>query len=307
MEMDRQRPELDAQAERSEESPRPAGAEQLIIRRILVAMDASSDSRAALHAAAALAEVMHAELLGLFVEDINVLRLAELPFGREIRFPAAVSLRLEPLEIERQLRMRALELRRELEEITRAHQLQSSFRVVRGRVEMELLAAAHDVDLLALGRIGHSVAKRGRLGSTALAAALQAGQPVLLVRPDGDLSRPLVVVDDGSDAGARSVAIAASLLRRFSSMRTGELKVLIWAADDELAYARRQLLVAALGEIEVNADYQHFHESAPERLMELVNRQEGGLLVLPVCAVGLPSETVRRLLEDARQHVLVVH
>ena len=49
-------------------------------RRILVALDASAHSHAALAAAVALAARLHAEIEGLFVEDINLLRLAELPF-----------------------------------------------------------------------------------------------------------------------------------------------------------------------------------------------------------------------------------
>ncbi|MBK7177644.1 MAG: universal stress protein [Chloroflexi bacterium] len=57
------------------------------IQRILVALDASPHSLAALEAAIDLAERLDAELQGLFVEDINLLRLAQLPFARELRYP----------------------------------------------------------------------------------------------------------------------------------------------------------------------------------------------------------------------------
>ena len=46
----------------------------LIIRRILVALDTSKHSLAALEAADELAAWLKAELFGLFVEDINLLR-----------------------------------------------------------------------------------------------------------------------------------------------------------------------------------------------------------------------------------------
>ena len=55
-----------------------------LVRRILVAVDASHHSIAALEAAVELATRFQAELLGLYVEDINLLRLAQLPFGREV-------------------------------------------------------------------------------------------------------------------------------------------------------------------------------------------------------------------------------
>jgi K+-sensing histidine kinase KdpD len=53
----------------------------LTIRRILVALDASPDSLAALKTAADLARRMEAELMGLFVEDIELLRMADSPYA----------------------------------------------------------------------------------------------------------------------------------------------------------------------------------------------------------------------------------
>jgi nucleotide-binding universal stress UspA family protein len=276
------------------------------LRRIVVALDASANSQAALRAATALAQATESELLGLFVEDVNVLRLSELPFGREIRFPAAVSRPLDTGELEQQLRRRAAQVRRELGEIADAHQVRSTFRVVRGRVDSELLAAALEADLLALGRLGHSLARRARLGSTAWAAVTGAGKPVLLVRPSGDLVRPLVVIDDGTAAGERALGLSLALLRHFGSARSGEMRVLVWAPDDERAFARRQALAAMVEGSDAAAEFQHFHDAGPEHLVELIERQTAGLLVLPVSPDGLPLETVRALLENAQQHVLVV-
>ena len=51
------------------------------MRRILVAVDASPHSLAALDAALRLAADLEAEIIGLFVEDINLLRLAGMPEG----------------------------------------------------------------------------------------------------------------------------------------------------------------------------------------------------------------------------------
>ena len=63
----------------------------LAIRRILIALDASTHSLAALHAAAEMAANMQAELIGLFVEDENLLHLAGLPFAQEVRSSSAES------------------------------------------------------------------------------------------------------------------------------------------------------------------------------------------------------------------------
>ena len=63
----------------------PSGAE-FGIRRIMVALDGSAHASGAPEAAAALAARLHAELEGVFVQDIDLARLAALPIGREIQF-----------------------------------------------------------------------------------------------------------------------------------------------------------------------------------------------------------------------------
>lgn len=65
-----------------------------LIRRILVALDTSPSSQAALEAAVALAERLNAEVCGLFVEDVDLLRVAESPYAREILYPSAEEGRL---------------------------------------------------------------------------------------------------------------------------------------------------------------------------------------------------------------------
>ncbi len=71
------------------------------IRRILVALDASGASLAALDAAARLAATLEAELLGLFVEDEDLLRLAGLPCAREVGFTFTQARRMESADMER--------------------------------------------------------------------------------------------------------------------------------------------------------------------------------------------------------------
>ena len=51
-------------------------------RRVVVALDASQASRRVLGAAAAVAAREGAELIGLFVEDTNLLHMGALPFTR---------------------------------------------------------------------------------------------------------------------------------------------------------------------------------------------------------------------------------
>ncbi|MBK6326147.1 MAG: universal stress protein [Chloroflexi bacterium] len=111
------------------------------IQRILVALDASPHSLAALEAAIDLAERLDAELQGLFVEDINLLRLAQLPFARELRYPLPGSQKVDTLHMEEQLRGQAAQAQRLFQQLAEDHKIKHSFTVVRGVVASSLLRA----------------------------------------------------------------------------------------------------------------------------------------------------------------------
>ncbi len=270
------------------------------LRRILIALDASAHSHAVLAAAMTLAARLHAEVEALFVEDINLLRLAELPFAREIRFGQTGALQVETEALRRNLRARAAILRHEIEEMATENRLSSTFRVARGAVAEEILSAAREVDLLALGRRGHSLAPRAHLGSTARAAITGAASAVLLVRPVVEVG-PVLVLYDGSDAGARTLALAAQVNSEASALR-----VLVWGPDEETALERRQLAVQILGERGADVHYQHLAGGDAQRVLTWVNKQGGSLLILPTGEGAWPAGTQAALLDEAQPHLLLV-
>lgn len=285
------------------EDGRAGLAEQWSVRRILVALDASAHSQAALNAAVNLASRLHSEVHGLFVEDINLLRLAELPFAREVRYGEPAARLVERDDLQRKLRARATVLRHELEALAEQNKLRSTFRVVRGSVDSELLAAALESDLLALGRLGHSFARRARLGSVARAAVAKAASAVLLVWPDTD-GGPVIVLYDGSAAGRRALATAAAVAGMEGE--SPDLRVLVWGPDEQAAFDRRQLAVRLLEPVRTHVQYQHLSGGDPQRILDWVNKQHGSLLVLAAGEDGLPADVLECLLNDAEQHILLI-
>lgn len=279
----------------------PDTSAEIIVRRIVVALDASRYSRVALETAAQLAAAMHAEVLGLFVEDINLLRLAELPFVREVRFSQIGGRQLEMDELLRGLRARAAVLRQAMHEMSQRHQLHTDFRVTRGPVSAELLSAALDADILVLGRLGHSLARRARLGSSARAIVSQALTPVLLVREDIEDIETVVVIFDGSDASHRALRIGLDLAESGH-----ELRVLVAAETDEVSYALRQACVELVGDRGPRVHYRHFVNLAPEGVLKLVSERAGGILILSTRDSRLSSDVIQRLLDDAPHHILLI-
>lgn len=186
----------------------PALAERPL-RRILVAIDASRPSLEALEAAAILAARHGAELAGLFVEDIDLLRAAELPFAGPLALIGGSP--LPAASIGASVRALAERARAALAEVATTRQLRWSFRVARGRVEVEVLQAAVEADLLALGRVGRGLAGGRRPGSTAQAAASRARAPVLLAAGEAANALPLWVAWDGSSGAEAALDLALRL------------------------------------------------------------------------------------------------
>ena len=118
------------------------------IRRVIVGLDPVLQSRALLEAAVELAGRMEAELLGLFVENQDLLHFAGLPFAREVGFASATRRTLDVESMERSLRALAKEAQRTLAAVAGRTPVQWSFRVVRGSPAAELLAAAEESDLV---------------------------------------------------------------------------------------------------------------------------------------------------------------
>jgi len=222
------------------------------VERIVVALDASPHSVAALEAAAELAALMEAELEGLFVEDSDLLCLCGLPFSQEVDACTTVVRPLETEEMERQLRGMAAAIERTMEQVAGRAAVRWSFRVRRGAVVEELLAAAQDAALMSVGRAGR-VRRRG-MGSTARSLVDRARRPVLLSgervgrsSAGGRLEEPLTVLYTGTAAAGRALDMAL----RLWSGRPIPLRVVVWAGGDAspdvdaLEETARRLVAAA--------------------------------------------------------------
>lgn len=187
-------------------------AEPVVTERVLVALDASPQSQAALRAAARVAAAMQAELQGLFVEDANLFHVCNSPFCREVGLRTAVVRQLESQTVERQLRVLAAEMRRSLARVAGEAQVRWSFQVTRGAVGHELLAAAENSILLSLGRTGWLTGSH--LGSTTRTIVQRTLRPLLILGNHDGLTHPLTVVYNGSASADRAVTLAARLAQR---------------------------------------------------------------------------------------------
>lgn len=270
------------------------------IERILVALDPSKHSRAALEAAARMAARFDAELLGLFVEDVNVRRLAELPFIEEVGLFTGTCRRVQIRELSRQLQVQAGRIRRQFTISTRGIETQCNFRVVRGRVAAEVLKAAAEADVVVLGKGSWSAFDTERLAPAVREVLGKAPASTLLLRAGTAVGPPMRAVYDGTPLGDKALSIAATLAE------DGHLMVFVLADDPDAASRLEGAARERLKRRELELTFQTLTESSVSRLAYLVAHEERGTLVMPADPEALEDEAVLDFLDETGAPVLLV-
>lgn len=275
-------------------------AEQLV-RRIVVAADTSAYGRAALEAAVRLAARLEAELEGLFVEDVNLKRLAGLPVGREIRFGFGPVAR-DTAGIVDDLREEAAALRRALQAAATAAHVKATFRVAEGRVAAEVVAAGSAADLLVIGRSGRRVGAGVSLGGTALAAIMQSTRSVLVLRPGIDISRRALVLYDGTAGADKALALACRLAANDADSLTVVLRA---DSEAEAATLRRRAAERLMAHGQA-ARFRIIAQPTLAGLCRAVGAHGASVLVISGEDPLLAGEGRRRLLDEVACPVLLV-
>lgn len=277
-------------------------APEFVVRRILVALDASAQSVAALKAAVILAAKLRADIEGLFVEDANLIRIATLPAARRMVFPSATEEPVDRSLMERELKVLALRARRSLAMLADPFGIRWSFRVVRGKVTVEVLTAATGSDLLTVGKSGWSLARRMQLGSTAENAAINAPKALLLVKQPLALDRPVVALFDGSPLAEQALKAAVWFAVDF------QVRLTVFLAADSPQSAKsleRQAapLIRAKG---VKIRFRPLFVTDALRVADALESEAGGLLILGRQFNFLPEKEIQNLLRLVSSPILLV-
>jgi nucleotide-binding universal stress UspA family protein len=275
------------------------------LRRILVPLDASAHSRAALEAAIQLAEAIGAEISGLYVEDTDLLEVCRYPFAREIGMFPAVCRRLEITDLERDFRIQAETIRRMMAMLAEKKAIHWSFMVRRGRVATEILSLATSTDLIVMGRVGCSMTGN-RLGST-VSRLIEHGHGMALLLKEGlHLYAAVITVFTGSILSKRAVEMAGRLAR----VAGGTMEVLIPAAGDpEFKILRDAALSVAAAIVEkgdIRIAFRHIRTDVATALITALRAEYRQTMVLPVDAIDGDAQTIQHLLDRFENPVLLI-
>jgi nucleotide-binding universal stress UspA family protein len=276
-----------------------AAESSLDIRRILVALDASPQSMAALQAATQLAARFEAELIGVFVEDINLIRLANYPFTREVDRYSSSPRRLDSPQMELHLRAHARRVQQAMAAMTKDSGLRWSFRIVRGVISVELVAAALEADLILLGKSGWS--GRKRVGSTTRTMIVQSPRQVLVLQRRVRPGMPITIIYDGSEIGLKVLQASRLVWAEGSAV-----SVLLLAESPEEAQRFQSEVKEELGEAAKEAQFRWRPNLDAPRLARLLRSEGCGVLVLPAESDQISGEIVLNLMNQIECAVLLV-
>jgi hypothetical protein len=264
--------------------------------RVIVAIGPAAPDSPALIAAAQLARAAGAELAALFVEDINLLRLAELPFALEIGAASATMRRVVASEVEHALKRQAGELRRALAEAVHGTQLDWTFGTVRGRPVRVLLEASVEGDLVVLA----SSAVR-TLAHTELASAMRAALNAISARAKPRWVRAVAVALRPGHGALRALVAAHRLARENAT------DLVLFFVERGAEGAELLTMVDAwLGERGATARIVPLLDSTPEHVAELVAGEDPAVLFWPGDGVQEFAPEIEALLEAIRCPLIVV-
>lgn len=258
------------------------------LQRILVAVSEESQ-QAAMQAAKQLARECGVPLAGMFVEDINLVRSAQLGCVREIGLSfARAEHTLENLE--RKLRAKATLIQRVFQRMAGMEQA-VVFSISRGIVEEEILKAQQAMDLLLLSCPARPGRRAPTGGATTRAILERAAGPVLLLPEKGMLGGELFAILDDTEASSRVVGQARNYARLLN----------------------RKLVILDVREPETRSatepgreNEETIHLSGWQTLYRFLVQHPRNLLVLPRHYAGAQADGLMRLLQGIGMPLLYI-
>jgi nucleotide-binding universal stress UspA family protein len=281
-------------------------SETFSIRRILVPLDASTHSRAALEAATRLAAASGAEISGLYVEDVDLLEMCRYPFAREIGMFPARSRRLETGELEKDFRIQAEQIRQMMELLARDTAVKWSLTVRRGRVVAEIMEQIPTADLVVIGRLGRTLTGTS-LGSTVRNLIEQGLGTALILKEGLQLLSPVITVYNGSKLSQQAISIAG----RLAGAVDKKIEIFIPAhTEDKFEKLRSEILARVANDpgmpAEMQLKFRHIGTNVIQALFTLLSYEYRSPLVLPSDTLNGDAQSIQRLINHIDNPVLLV-
>jgi nucleotide-binding universal stress UspA family protein len=274
-------------------------ARKTIIRRILVPIDESTHSRAALEAAVTMAAALQAEISCLYVEDSDILAISKYPFFREICTYEGI--RTRTTEIERDFKLQAERIHKLIAMYAGNTKVTWKFEVRRGGVKTMILEQSAAADLTVMGRFGRAVL-RSTMGSTVRHIILHGRGLTMFIDERFRLAPPVLSVYTGSELGER----ALDILGNISRLVRGSLEIIIPAENAINFMELKKQAESLLTDIDLQKIWHSVHPSTARELLSMLRTRHRQLLILPADAADHHPQDLLSLISRINNPVLLV-
>ena len=271
------------------------GKRRLIVNRVVVAIDASTEQLRTLEAAADLAALMQAELHGLFVRDPNLMRLEKLPGTRKIELPQGFGGQIKEGSIRREVEAMARRVEQLIARASEQRHINWSFHSVEGVIDSELTSRCGEGDLLVTESAGRSIRSGMRMKPQTRRAPDELERPVLYLQGGPRQTRSIVAVYDG---GPDSEAVLDAAVRLFGGP-VSLLTVLLAADSREEADELREEAESRLSQDAVPAHYRRISPDSTEWILHAIDAVHGDILIQGAGSESLEEEGALESLLEA--------
>jgi len=268
------------------------------IKRVIVPLDASSETGTAIDTAARLAARWQVPLHGVFIEDEELIGLAALPFARQVSLGAGV----EPLtkdQVEDYFRAFAERARRELADAADRYDVKWSFETLRGPLAADMLGGEHD--FVVAGAASRPIGGHFRIAARSRSWMAVVARPFLLAKRQWETGGSVFALLRRRDAkSARTIEIASQI----AGFRGGALTVSAGpglAGSDDFAAWVSQLLGERSPSLQTEPA-----ATEPAALRQRIIELDCRLLVLAAGEWDAQPDELRELVDQLACDVLII-
>ena len=277
------------------DDPSAAGARRP--RRVLAGFGRLADEVATIDAALALARALHAEIAGHFVEESNLLDLADLPFAQAVRSSGQATTPIEAGRMKRELAHAASTWRRTLRSRAERSRIACTFRTSTGEYCSEISKVTAESDFVIVNPA--NVARQGlaRARTVLDAFATYAG---LVVLPEHRQTRKgpvLLLLDPETDRNAPVLA------QRIAEAAETDLAIIASTGADADETAMRSRIADAIGP---GARIQFSTSSANADLITDASALDPSFIVWPGWNVAEDKDLAEGLLRTTNAPLLLL-
>lgn len=272
-------------------------------RRILVALDTSHHSRAALRAAAYLAKLSEAELRGLYVSDSTWHQISRLSLISEVSEITGERRSLDEKEMQQQSKLLESRIRTLIKQTAQELSIPHSLTTVQGTIGDELIKASKEADLITIGRSGHSHKQAKKLGKTAQMVIKQSPKPVLMLEHGLSIgSAPFICIYDGTEQAQRGLKLALN----FAQAANNQLLIMGLANQSESVQNRNKEIEKQVQNANVPVRLHLLKQNNIWNVTRLLNKLHGSMLIMPKDQPLIKDEWAGRIFNMAKCPLLLM-